>query len=115
MLYDPKWDQQTKADPFKIETLIAWLEKQPAETEYCYFSNGKCLLAQYFQAHGFPLSEMRGDDLVTTDGQRITVPFSWDVLAQGQVYIESRDEFLPGVSSERTFGAALERARKLAA
>ena len=53
MLYDPKWEGEVKADPFKIESLVAWLEKQPADEQYCYLSNGECLLAQYFTAAGF--------------------------------------------------------------
>lgn len=31
MLYDPKWEQQTKTDPYSLDNLIAWLEQQPAE------------------------------------------------------------------------------------
>lgn len=54
MLYDPKWQKtETKSDPFSLESLIAWLEKQPANASYCYLSNGECLLAHYFSEAGF--------------------------------------------------------------
>ena len=35
MLYDPKWEKpEVKADPFSLDALIAWLEKQPANGTY---------------------------------------------------------------------------------
>jgi hypothetical protein len=56
MLYDPKWEQKT-ADPFNLDTLIAWLEKQPAAKEYNYQNAcGECLLGQYMAAHGISWS-----------------------------------------------------------
>lgn len=40
---------ETKADPFSLESLIAWLEKQPADKKYDYFNcQGACLIDQYF-------------------------------------------------------------------
>lgn len=48
MLYDPKWEPEVKVDPLKLESLIAWLEKQPAHGEYSYWDCcGKCLLDIY--------------------------------------------------------------------
>jgi len=51
MLYDPKWEQ--RADAFSLLSLIAWLERQDPLAEYCYSSNGECLLARYFRECGF--------------------------------------------------------------
>ena len=54
MLYDPKWEVGTKADPLTLESLIAWLEKQPASRAYNYDDcNGKCLYGLYMATHGF--------------------------------------------------------------
>ena len=53
MLYDKRWDAKTKTDPLSLDSLIAWLEKQPADAKYCYSDTGACLLAQYFAAIGF--------------------------------------------------------------
>src|SRR5215831_9558336 len=103
MLWDPKHD--VKLDPMSLDTLIAWLEKQPKDEAYCYNSNGACLLAQYFEAMAFECP--------------------W--VGIGSVHFGVRDEFwecrgniaLPdgfnSISFQKphTFGAALKRARKL--
>ena len=47
MLYDPKWEQKTKAEPFSKAHVIAWLETMPADGAYCYTDGGHCLIAQY--------------------------------------------------------------------
>lgn len=52
MLYDLKWDLQTQADPFTVEKMIAWLEKQPADEEYNPFIPSICLVGQFCSAHG---------------------------------------------------------------
>ena len=52
MLYDPKWEKpEVKADPYSLESLIAWLEKQPASMDYCFRDNGNCLLTQYVRSY----------------------------------------------------------------
>ena len=54
MLYDKRWDKpEVKFDPFSLDSLVAWLEKQPAAKRYCYTDPGHCLLTQYFSAMGF--------------------------------------------------------------
>jgi hypothetical protein len=50
MLYDPKWEVETKPDPFKMDTLIAWLAEKPAGEAYDYGDTGACLAAQYYGA-----------------------------------------------------------------
>jgi hypothetical protein len=84
-------EAQTKADPFTLDSLIAWLEKQPAETEYNFWNLSECLLCQYLRDVGLPhscydaASALGGDDV----GGQIAFHKPW------------------------TFGGALERARAL--
>lgn len=89
MLYDPKWEVEVKADPFSLESLIAWLEKQPADREYNWASIDECMCAQYFGC-GADWAE-RHDQFEFATGIRP------DAIALGRPW---------------TFGAALERARK---
>lgn len=106
MLYDPKWSKpEVKADPFKLETLIAWLEKQPADKPYDYTCNGHCLLAQYFSSYGFSDVNMAGQRFFHRDGIMVDLPKHFNDVACGTVE--------PIFSMRRTFGAALERARAL--
>lgn len=98
MLYDPKWEVQTKADPFQLGTLIAWLEKQPANETYCYMSHGQCLLAQYFRAMGFDVGRIGGFSVIL-DGEKIFLPQDFSNIP---------------LFEPRTFGGALARARKFA-
>ena len=85
MLYDPKWNQEAKAEPLSLESLIAWLEKQSADTEYDSGNPHKCLFAQY---------------LGRTAPALLSVEYGRDAtdIAYGE---------------PNTFGAALERARDL--
>jgi hypothetical protein len=95
MLYDPKWEQKTKADPFSLDSLIAWLEQQPAENRYCYADNGKCLLGRYFTAKGFKAVNVWSSGVSYQGGDAGLPPHFNDIA----------------VYTPHTFGAALERAR----
>ena len=53
MLYDPKWEVKTKADPFSLVAFIAWLETRDPAESYDYCDPRNCLLCRYFSAHGF--------------------------------------------------------------
>ena len=99
MLYDPKWEQQTKADPFTLHSLIAWLEKQPANEAYCYLS-GHCLFDQYFEGIGMPVDGVGGTYIRFKSNPRLKVPLG--ILQNIPMY------------TPHTFGAALERARAVA-
>jgi hypothetical protein len=96
MLYDPKWEKEaeTKADPFALASLIAWLEQQPPETAYDYRLPDKCLVAQYLKAQGF--TSWNDYCLASFELDRL----GWSEIAQGK-------------EAERkwTFGEALKRAR----
>lgn len=96
MLYDKRWDKtETKADPSTLESLIAWLEKQPADREYCYMDNGRCLLGQYFLASGFSKVSVGGTEVVL-NGIEILLSETFQDIAW---------------ASPRTFAGALDRAR----
>lgn len=46
MLYDKRWDKpEVNADPFSVDSLVAWLEKQPAAKVYCY-ADGNAIVPQ---------------------------------------------------------------------
>lgn len=95
MLYDPKWEKQTKADPYSLGSLIAWLEKQPAGKRYDFHDcNGGCLIGMYYIANG--VHNKSRDDY-----RPYTAVFGGSHDLYGQV----------AATLPYTFGAALERAR----
>lgn len=102
MLYDPKWEQktETKADPFTLDSFIAWLEKQPAKKTYCYTSTGHCLIAQYLKHLGHTNISVAGYGKW------------WSDQGRGQLAAIA-DIANPPSSALSTFGAALERARAI--
>jgi len=103
MLHNPKWDVEVKADPFSLESLIAWLEKQPADTAYDYTEPCGCLLAQYFTANGYAdVAVMPNAVEYTLAGLDMSANFSegLEFAAIG-----------PENTRDWTFGAALARAR----
>ena len=96
MLYDPKWE--VKADPFTLDALISWLETQPADRSYPYSSARKCLLCQYFEAHGFRVVQMGSSSFYHGPRTaRVELPEHFDEVA-----CHWRDQ---------TCGGALRRAR----
>lgn len=96
MLYDPKWE--VKTDPFSLESLITWLEKQPGEKAYCFFANGGCMLHQYFEAMKLDIVWVGGLTYETDSGRRDLIPNGLDDIAAIEPH---------------TFGAALNRARSM--
>lgn len=104
MLYDPKWE--VKADPLSLESLIAWLEQQPSNHFYPVTEARYCLLAQWLKSMD-PATD--GD----TSGRH-----SFCYIFRGQpINLGMFRDVVLGISdlNPRTFGAALERARALAA
>lgn len=101
MLYDPKWDKQiTKADPFSLSSLIAWLEMQPADREYNFIDVTQCLLTQYFRSHSKRV-------WITSN---LSVHYKWWLFSW--VKPIPKKFFCIALEHPQTFGAALERARK---
>lgn len=104
MLWNPKWKKpETKADPFTLESLIAWLEKQPAHIAYDYTDSSNCLLCQYFRAQGFNVNTLScgGFDIKGSRAPDITYPYIFCKVSNAM--------------GSETFGAALNRARTFAA
>ncbi len=95
MLYNPNWEQKT-TDAFSLQSLIAWLEKQPAHLTYEYAFPKTCMLAQYFEASGFTNVNMLILGFEHGLNQEKKLPLGWNAIAQ---------------CHPRTFGGALERAR----
>lgn len=85
-------------NPLSLEGLIAWLEKQPAETTYHYMNTDDCLFCRYLRVCGFPLNSMGGDYWRDNDGNKHALPKELQEVPLGAT----------------TYGAALERARQLA-
>ena|ERR1700744_3310203 len=106
MLYDKRWEKtEVAADPFKLGTLIAWLEKQPSKKEYEFTDCGRCALAQYFSAHGFGEINMGTADFGYGNDFENTrpLPAGWNNLVNPESH----------KSGWNTFGAILMRARAL--
>lgn len=106
MFFDPGTKTETKADPLSLTSLIAWLEKRDQSKSYNYGCNGGCLLALYFRAQGFEGASMGSMTWFYYEGEksiRMDMPPHFDEIAVGG-----------GTRLSHTFGAALERARKLA-
>lgn len=98
MLFDPKWDQQTKADPFKLEGLISWLETQPKDKKYDFMNcEGACLYGQYMASVGVPWKQAGACSVYYAGDKHKS-------FREGVVYP------IAGEGTE-TFGAALGRAR----
>ncbi len=98
MFLETKRDGETitKPDIYALPTLIAWLEKMPAKKRYDFLNcEGRCLIGQYMTAHGI--------EHVFGDGQYSAFSNRTDWC------------FTIAVKRPCTFGAALARARELAA
>lgn len=90
---------EVEPDVFSLDGLIAWLEKQPRNEEYCYENNGHCLLARYFVAMGYQRPNV-GSSFVyygaPLNRQSFGLPLEFNEIA---------------VRHPRTFGEALIRVR----
>ena len=96
---------EPKHDPFSLESLVAWLERQPEDGAYCFGDCLKCMLAQYFTALGFDdvnLSDVR----MYHKGGSVPLPAMFNAIALDAFGVFNR----PG-DFRHTFGAALTRAR----
>ncbi len=99
MLYDPKWEIEVKADPFTLDNLIGWLEKQNPQTSYCFTEAGECLLAKWAIS-------------VDPTATRNRLDNSYGYIVNGApVNLGNFHKIANGGYDFDTFGAALERAR----
>ena len=107
MLYDPKREKktETKSKPkpkrLSVAGMIVWLEQQPPSKEYSYLSNDNCLVCQYLRSLGVKRPRA-GGEYWRVDG-------SWEKNPLPAAIQDIASEF------PYTFGAALERARAIAA
>lgn len=108
MLYDKRWDRtEVKSDPFSLESLIAWMEKQPSDETYCFTNWGGCLLAKWTQSM----------DPLASPPEKLSreQPTGFHYAVNGQVAdLTAFQKIASGTglgSPNWTFGAALERAR----
>lgn len=104
MLFDPKWEQQTKADPFTLESLIAWLETRDPADRYDFCKWNECLLGQWLRsidpsAHVDPGGHT--GFYYRAFGQTIDLTKFAQIVHGGSYWKESN----------LVFGRALERAR----
>lgn len=89
-------DIPSEADPFSLESLIAWLEKQPADKEYDYYDcDGACLYGQY----GAAIRLARPMD-------------AWDRVCDSDCLNNRNHAGDIAARTPWTFGAALTRAKR---
>lgn len=103
---------KTLNDPFELGTLIAWLEKQPANKIYDYTSPCGCVLAQYFNDHGYKeaaVAPLNVEDWALPIPERVDHPFSkaFEYVSLG---VQPGEDELEEMSTHWTFGQALNRA-----
>ncbi len=98
MLFNPNWKKEQKYDVHSIESLIQWLEDKDPSEDYAYTNNRHCLLAQYYKAKGFKRVAVDAHSLYHGIFNWTRLPYNFDWV---------------GLGHPRTFGAALQRARKL--
>lgn len=91
MLYDPKWEKKTKADPLSVAAFADWLETKDPSESYRWASCQGCLVDQYLQTIGLRAGDVSYDTYNIFEGGR-----------GGSI----------ALMPPHTFGAALIRARK---
>lgn len=100
MLYDKRWEgKEVKIYKLlSLEGLISWLEKQPANEKYEWTNCSKCVFGQYLAEFG-----------LTNQASQV------DVLSGGAIHSpqDYADYQFIGYKGQHTFGAALERARRV--
>ena len=105
MLFDPAWKEAKTGDKFSLDTLIAWLERQPVDGTYNYINSNQCLLAKYYtEMYGEPIcvSSYGNHGYASGSARDFPSPDSfWKVAA----HINA------GFHKDWTFGGALRRAK----
>jgi hypothetical protein len=113
MLYNKNWDAKTvTSDPFTLESLVAWLEKQPASERYCYSSGGECLLHGYFADAGFANVHVFTNGFWSGADKIPSHVGAYEAMEIGRLTAFPAAFDRISFDGERTFGAALKRARK---
>lgn len=103
MLYDKRWEKKVAGDEgvspeiFSLDGLIAWLEKQNQDAEYCWDAFQTCLIGKYLSDHGLEFGQNYFDH---------SIPYK---ICGGDISYRMITKEHP-----HTFEAALSRARKIA-
>jgi hypothetical protein len=105
MFFDPGTKTETKADPLSLDSLIAWLEKKPADARYNECQAHVCMLAQWLQSID-PASR----PAPKPEPDFIGSSFLYVV---GDQRIDLRQFTMVALDNPHTFGGALYRAHKL--
>ena len=108
MPFDSTNFAETKPAVFSLKGLAAWLETQDPARAYCYLDTGECLAAQF--------NKFCGRDYHVPLISRCLYEF---IIGESHETPDcSFDELLEGIAAwggDRSYGAALDRARKLLA
>lgn len=102
MLFNTAWQKksvevQPQPDLMSTASLVAWLEKKPADKAYSYRTGDSCLLAQYFRESGDRYATLGHEHVYSgAMGRRVTLPLAF-IAAAGRY------------SPDHTFGGALNR------
>jgi len=83
---------------FSLKSLEAWLESKDPREEYYYAEPKRCLLYQYFRDKGVPIRTVSPFFWRDTEYKIHPLPIDFDSIV---------------LREPKTFGAALERTRKM--
>jgi len=98
MFLDEKRHGEVRTETPSLRGLIAWLETKDPDAKYDYCDPDACLLCQYFRAQGFT-------------SVRVT-PATWKCIEQIESDLpDNFDAISNAISTEMTYGHALDRAR----
>src|SRR5438876_8043399 len=105
MLFDPKWQSPAKAESLSLACFVRWLERQPAQRSYEYQQPDGCLVAQWLKA-----TAPERDHLLAPEEVGALFGGNGDRIVLGDEILDLCDPV-----RNRTFGAALARARAVLA
>lgn len=92
----------SKAKPFSLRDVIAWLRTMKPRERYNPSNTGKCLIGHYVAARGGILDDHEGEYIIGKYSRR-TTPTTENALAKISY----------STKGPHTFGAALSRALKM--
>ena len=99
MLSRTEWDRESGPPVYSLEGLTAWLEAQPPGTRYSFAAAQTCVVGSYLRAHG--------EDAGSVMGNHVAVFKRTNYAQACDDYVRVADQ------GEKTYGAALARARAL--
>lgn len=85
-------------NPLSLDSLISWLEKQPADGSYNYVDPHGCLIYQYLEQMGFQVRSIGGSSWLDPQLAQHDFPVEFNEIA---------------ARAPNTYGVALQRAKEL--